>query len=98
MAHYFKEGKRIYRVLPSEVFYIQAYGDYIKIHTFQKVFVVKDKLRTYSEQLGEDFIQVHRSFIINIKRVEYVEGNHVVINQEKIPVSESHRAKLKTLF
>ena len=93
-----KEGKRLYRVLPNEIFYLQAYGDYVKIYTTHKVFVVKQKLSSYTSVLSERFLQVHRSFIVNIECIEYIEGNHVVINQEKIPVSESFRDKLNSFF
>ncbi len=89
-----KEGKRMYKVLHGEILYLQAYGDYVKIYTPEKTYLMKTKLSAIGQELPCQFARSHRSYVINIEKIAYVEGNHVVINDEKIPISDGYRAEL----
>ena len=89
-----REGKRMYRVPYHELYFVQAYGDYVKIFTDHKVYLMKAKLSFVVTELPTSFVRVHRSYIVNVEKITYLEGNHVVINQEKIPVSEGKRQEL----
>ena len=89
-----KEGKRLYQLQMDEIYMVQAYGDYIKVFTPEKVYVTKQRLIKFAELLPEQFIQVHRSYIINLRSVSYLEGNFVMIEGQQIPVSQSYREKL----
>ena len=89
-----KEGKRIYKVDPKEIFVIQAYGDYVKIYTTSKVYVSKAKLLEFCKMLPNQFIQVHRSNFINLNHVNYLEGNLLKVGEHKITVSSTYRQQL----
>lgn len=89
-----KEGKRMYKVPYSEIYYLQAYGDYVKIFAEQKTYLMKTKLTLLDQQLPTMFVRSHRSYIVSLERISYLEGNHVVINDEKIPISEGYRDQL----
>ncbi len=89
-----KEGSRIYRISTEGIFYVQAYGDYVKIFTAEKTYLSKDRLTNLTATLPDLFIQVHRSYIINLNYLQYMEGNQVIINDIKIPVSNSFRSDL----
>ncbi len=90
-----RADKRLYRVSREEILYIQAYGDYLKIQTRERQYTPKTTLQEWEQRLPHsDFIRVHRSWIVNLSQVEYLEGNHLVIGGEKIPVSESYRSEL----
>jgi len=89
-----KEGRRIYKVPHSEIRYLQAYGDYVKIFSTNKTYLMKTKLSALLSELPDRFIRCHRSYIVNVDTINYIEGNHVVINDEKIPISESYRQEL----
>lgn len=89
-----KENKRIYKVKLEEIFLLQAYGDYVRIYTAEKKYVTKGKLSLVKAELPDDFLQVHRSYIINLNHLKYVEGNMVQIATESVPVSLSFREVL----
>jgi two-component system LytT family response regulator len=86
----------------SDIFYIEAYDDYVKIFT-EKDYFLKKKTMNYFEQTlnPKDFLRVHRSFIVrlqHITRVEpYEKGSHVALlkNGKKIPLSRSGYSRLK---
>ena len=89
-----KEGRRIYRVSKDEIMYLQAYGDYVRVFTRDKTYMVKDRLQSFVARLPIGFQKVHRSFIVNLESISFLEGNFVSINDEMIPVSESYKEQL----
>ena len=89
-----KEGKRIYKVELSAIYLAQAYGDYVRLYTKEKTYLTKDKFNNIKAVLTDDFLQVHRSYIINLTYFDYLEGNQVQVWNQKIPVSNTFRAAL----
>ena len=89
-----KEGKRIYKVNLNDINFLQAFGDYVRIFTSSKTYITKDRMHHFQEQLPDNFVQVHRSYIVNWKKIEYLEGNHLVVAGEKIPISKKYRTGL----
>ena len=89
-----KEGKRLYKIEATKIMYLQAYGDYVRIFAADKTYITKDRMHVFQDQLPQDFIQVHRSYIVNINRVEYIEGNHLMIGGEEIPVSAKFKKEV----
>jgi DNA-binding LytR/AlgR family response regulator len=86
----------------KEVYYIEAYGDYVKIHTESKTFVVHTKLRTVEDTLPDrDFARVHRSFIVRIDKIKNIDTSNLQVSTKIIPISNSYRPllleKIKTL-
>lgn len=93
-----KENKRYYKLSQDKILFVQAYGDYVKVITEKKTYVTKEKLRSLSNQLGHVFTQCHRSFFINLDHIDYIEGNHIVIQNEKIPISAKYKEVLFQRF
>ncbi|MCB0585315.1 MAG: response regulator transcription factor [Phaeodactylibacter sp.] len=87
--------RRLHRVPLNDILYLQAYGDYVKVHTTGQLYVPKTTLNQLEEELPADaFFRIHRSFLISLSRIKYLEGNFVVVGEEKIPVGRSYRAEL----
>ena len=89
-----KEDKRIYKVNVEDIFLLQAYGDYVRIYTTEKKYITKSKLSSLKTSLPDSFLQVHRSYIINLQHLKYLEGNMVSVHKEMVPVSQSFREAL----
>ncbi|HRW95460.1 MAG TPA: LytTR family DNA-binding domain-containing protein [Bacteroidales bacterium] len=77
----------------SEIVYIEGIGDYIKIHLDTGVSVqTLMTLKTIEEELPENqFIRVHRSFIVNIQKVKTIERQRIIFDHVRIPVSDSYK-------
>lgn len=94
------------RIIPvTDVIYMEAYDDYVKIHTKEGVFLKKKTMQYFEELLPlNQFIRVHRSFIIRldqITRLEVMEKESYIAllkDGSKIPVSKSGYSKLKTVL
>jgi two-component system response regulator LytT len=92
---YVNVHKRLVKVKISDIYIIEAKGDYINIKTENKNYLVHSSLKKIEDKLPSDsFFKVHRSFIINTAEIIDIEDNTVLINKEVIPVSRSNKGEL----
>lgn len=91
-----KADKKLYKVLLSEILYIEATGDYLKVFYADKHLVVHETISGILGKLPPDeFIRIHKSFIISINRINYIEGNQIRIGTEFIPIGRSHKEEVE---
>jgi len=92
---YVNIDRRLIKIDIPSIYLIQAKGDYINIKTEDKSYVVHSTLKKIEEKLPDSlFLKVHRSYIINIKKIIDIEDNSVLIKKDVIPVSRSKRPEL----
>lgn len=92
-----RADRKIYRVNFERILFLEAYGDYVKIHTDEKVLVPKISLHQLENELPtEHFIRTHRAFIVNKEKVEFLEGNLLGIGEHQVPVSRSLKNEVLT--
>ncbi len=92
---YINIDRRLIKINIPTINLIEAKGDYILIKTEDKNYTVHSTLKKIEEKLPDDlFLKVHRSYIINIKKIIDIEDNSVLIAKDVIPVSRSNRPEL----
>tara|TARA_B100000795_G_C22771604_1_gene428127 strand:+ start:71 stop:781 length:711 start_codon:yes stop_codon:yes gene_type:complete len=92
---YISIDRRLIKIDLPSIYLIEAKGDYIKIKTETKDYIVHSTLKKIEEKLPDSiFLKIHRSFIINIKKIIDIEDNSVLIKKDVIPVSRSKRPEL----
>jgi len=85
--------KKTYKVELDDIESLEAMGDYVKVRTPSQLLIVHQTLQKLGEQLPADsFCRIHKSFIISIPRLQYIEGNMAVIADQKIPIGQTYRA------
>lgn len=72
----FKTRGSLVNIKKEEILFAEAERGKSVIHTRRGVFVVRSSLEQISRQLGEGFLRVHRSFIVNIKEISQVRSMH----------------------
>ena len=94
-----KADKKLYAVETSNILYIEGQGDYIRLHMDEMKLMVHDTIKNFLDSLpAEDFMRIHKSYVINLKRIGFIEGNQVRIASASIPVSPSYREELLGRF
>ncbi len=79
----------------SDILWVEAYGDYVKIVTKEKTHTVYSKLKVIEERLPKhSFLRVHRSYIINLNKVENIDHTNLQIENKIIPISNSYKEAL----
>lgn len=98
-----KNGQKIHVVLIPEIIYIQAEGDYVKIHTEKGKFLKEETMKYFQENLPmKQFVRVHRSYIVNVEMIQridvYEKQNQLVTlkNGERIKASVAGYKQLKS--
>lgn len=90
------------QVLPlHDIVYLEAYGDYIKIHTSKQTYLKKKTMNYFEQHLpAQDFIRVHRSYIAPTQGIQKIDPPDFVVltNGEKLPISKTGYAKLKLVL
>src|SRR5580658_8147655 len=94
--HFFvKSNSQIEKVFYNDLLYAEAMLNYVMLYTVNRKMMVYVTIRSLEEQLPADqFIKVHKSFIVNISKVKSIEGNVLDIGNEKITISQSLREKV----
>jgi len=94
-----KSDKKIYKVNYNDIVYIESYGDYLKVNTAEKCIVAHEKISIMEEKLPEDkFMRVHKSFIIAIDKIKFIEGNQINMTNIVVPIGLGFRENLKKII
>lgn len=92
--HFRADGKLL-KVFFSEIIYIEAYQEYIKIYTERGRFITYARMKNIERILpGDKFMRVHRSYIVALQKVQSVIGNLIEIDTHEIPVTRNLKAEL----
>ncbi|CAA0153667.1 LytR/AlgR family response regulator transcription factor [Tenacibaculum maritimum] len=92
---YVNIDRRLIKIDLPSIYLIEAKGDYINIKTDDKNYIVHSTLKKIEEKLPDSlFLKVHRSYIINLKKIIDIEDNSVLIKRDVVPVSRSKRPEL----
>lgn len=100
-----RSGSNIRIVPVQDIIYLEAYDDYVKIHTNDDIYLKKQTMQHFEQSLDSSlFIRVHRSFIIQLQQINRIEqaGKESYIallrNDTKIPLSKNGYSKLKAVL
>lgn len=90
-----KSDKQLIKILLKDILFIESLENYVIIYTESSKEIIYTTLKHIAESLpGEDFLQVHRSYIVNTGQVKAIEGNMLKIGTHKIPVARNLRDKV----
>lgn len=94
--HFFiKCENQIEKVFYNDLLYAEAMMNYVMLYTTAKKLMVYITMKGLEEQLPfENFVKVHKSFIVNIEKIKSIEGNILHVGNEKIAISQNLREKV----
>ncbi|GGM94329.1 DNA-binding response regulator [Dyadobacter beijingensis] len=92
---FIRDSNIVRRLKIEDILYAEAMGDYVKLYTADKFFSVHSSLKEVESKLPESrFLRVHRSFIIQVGKIDTIEGGTLIINRKMVPVADTYRAAL----
>ena len=90
-----KDNGVLKRISIDDILFLEAMGDYVKVHTLQKFHVVHATLKSIEEKLpAAKFIRVHRSYIVAINKIDFIQEGTISIGKTSIPVADTHKSNL----
>ncbi len=94
-----KDGHLTVKINHQDILWIKSDNIYIEIKTEGKTYLVRNSLDKFTEELNDsNFIRIHRSYAVNMQHIKAVNGQYVIVNDEKIPLSRNLRDELMTKF
>ncbi|MDE2106990.1 MAG: response regulator transcription factor, partial [Patescibacteria group bacterium] len=100
-----KAGGDLHFVKTSDVLWIEAQGDFVKVQTLEQPQLVRETLQDMEKKLdGSRFLRIHRSFLVNVQHIKRVApalyGDHTVYMSDgsKLRLSRNYRSKLKAFI
>jgi two-component system LytT family response regulator len=92
---FIRDSSTVRRLKISDILYLEAKGDYVKINVPNQVYNIHSSLKSVEQKLSPNvFLRVHRSFIVNVSKIDTVEGGTLIISNMMVPVSDAFRAAL----
>lgn len=95
-----KADGQTHRIFTSEILYIEGLKEYVTIFTEERKIITLESLKNLTNELPDDeFVRVHKSFIVNLNKVTSHSNHDLTIKAKKIPIGSSYRDEvLKKLF
>lgn len=96
---FLKENQITHKVFLSDILFIQAYGNYLKVFTEEKMIMTADTMKNISTQLPDSqFVRVHKSYIVALAKIDQIEGNQINIASHSLPVGNKYRLVFEQRF
>lgn len=94
---FIKANSKLIKINKTNIYYIEALKDYVVIHTKDTRYTIHSTMKDIEIKMGlEDFVRVHRSFIVRLDKIASIDFPNLFLEDEKkmIPIGGSYREEL----
>ncbi|MEE9363545.1 MAG: LytTR family DNA-binding domain-containing protein [Cellulophaga sp.] len=96
---YIKGDKKQHQINTENILYIEAFGNYTKLYFKDEMIVSHEKISDFESLLPqENFLRVHKSFIVALDKIKHIEGNQIIIESHTIPIGQTYRNGISKLY
>lgn len=94
------QQKGVLHAIPlRKIYYLESRGHQITVHTLEERTLCYDRLESMKERLPENFLQCHKSYLVNLDNVRRIERNRMILkNEEEVPISKSRYAQTRSAY
>lgn len=83
------------KIYINQIKWIEALGDYVKLITSDKSFVILSTMKAFENELPKGvFLRIHKSYIVNLKKIERYDSKYVEVEKMKLPLSRTRKTQL----
>ena len=94
-SFFIRDGKYFQKIKFNDVLYMESDGPYLTIYTEEKKYFVRGSISQYLEKMHSvNFFKVHRSYVVNLDKIEKINTVTLTINGQIIPISKNYRDDL----
>ncbi|MBC7848306.1 MAG: response regulator transcription factor [Chitinophagaceae bacterium] len=89
---FIKSDGKLVRLNNDDILYIESMGDYVKFVTAEKKYITHNTIKALEEKVNKSsFMKVHRSYIVNLTKIDDIRENDLFIKGTEIPISKAHK-------
>lgn len=94
-----KSGYKLYKIHYSDLIYMEGQREYVTFHTTKQRITTLYSLKDLEEKLpSNQFIRIHKSYIVSIRHIESIEKNILCIGNAKLPIGGSYKENVMNIF
>ncbi len=96
---FIKGDKKHHQIDLKDLLYIEAYGNYTKLFLKNEMIISHEKISYFESILNNDnFLRVHKSFLVVVDKIKFIEGNRILIDDYKIPIGQTYKSNVNKLY
>ena len=89
---FIKVDTKLIKLLNDDILYIESMGDYVRFVTASKKLISLNTMKNLEEKLNKAcFVKVHRSYMVNLSKIDDLQGNTMYIKGNEVPIGKGHR-------
>lgn len=89
---FIKSDYKTLKVNLADILYLEGLGDYVCIHLPGKKILTLEKMKHLATTLpANNFIRVHKSYLVAIDKIDFIERNRIVINEQRLPIGATYK-------
>ncbi len=93
---FIKADDKLTKIRKDEILFLESMRDYVKFVTPSRNYMTYSTLKNMEEKLnGQTFLKVHRSYIVNLSKIDDIRGNTIYILGNQIPIGKGHKEDLE---
>ena len=92
---FIKVDTKLIKLQNTDILFVESLGDYVKFVTPNKKYVTLNTIKNLEEKLDKaTFLKVHRSYLVNLTKIDDLDGNILLIQGNQVPISKGHREEV----
>ena len=96
---FLKGDKKFHQIQWDHILFVEAYGHYTKVYLQDEMILSNQKISALEELLPSDqFLRVHKSFIVATDKIKFIEGNRLTIQEHEIPIGQTYKSLVSKLY
>jgi DNA-binding LytR/AlgR family response regulator len=95
---FIKSKKQLKKVTINDILFAEAMQNYIKVVTATETIIIHMSLKSFKDQLPDNFIQTHKSYVVSKYKVDKIIENQIIIGKYKIPISVRLKKEVLSSF
>nr|WP_293297213.1 LytTR family DNA-binding domain-containing protein [Allomuricauda sp.] len=89
---FIKSDKTVHQIKLKDIQYLESDTGYVKIHLFNSKSILSNlTLQDLEEKLPDEFIRIHKSYIVPTTKIEKIEGNRITIEHTSLPIGRHYK-------
>ncbi len=89
-----KSGFETYRLESASILFLEKDGNYMNYHCMNQKIIARETVQEAIQKLPDNFVQTHKSYIVNLENIKSYTSNELSIGKEKISISETYKNKV----
>ncbi len=89
-----KSDKKNYKIKFADILFLESLDNYIKVHTTEHALICYESLSRIEKELSNDFIRIHRSYIVNLIKVDVFTSSTIEIGENRFTIGRNYKDKV----